>query len=208
MTRSITTANERQVVVAAPIAHRDGVSRRNILKSAFWLSIATAFAGGAAALVNSIYPRGVGGFGGPITVPALLVPRPGDAPRQNVNGRFLLVNLAPGEGAPPGADAAHTGGIVAFWTKCPHLGCTIPWRGDVTYKGQRGVFQCPCHGSTYTKAGVRVFGPAPRSMDTMSVQLTDNGDVVVQTGIRTDGGDDNPARAIPWMPPGGGEAAS
>jgi cytochrome b6-f complex iron-sulfur subunit len=117
------------------------------------------------------------------------------------DGRFLLVNLAPDEGRISGDSAAAGGGLVALWWKCPHLGCTVPWRGDFTSpqdpERRRGWFVCPCHGSTYTKAGVRIHGPAPRSLDTMEVQVVEGG-IVVQTGRRLKGGTDNPRRAVRW----------
>ena len=68
------------------------------------------------------------------------------------------------------------------------------------FEGVKGWFRCPCHGSTYTKAGIRVFGPAPRSMDTMKIDVDGAGNIVVQTGVRQLGGPDNPKRAI--QPPG------
>ena len=52
-----------------------------------------------------------------------------------------------------------------------------------------------CHGSTFTKAGIRVFGPAPRSLDTMKIDVDASGNITVQTGDRTPGGPDNPQRA-------------
>lgn len=176
------------------------IGRRRLLTAAFWTSIGAACAGGAATLVNMVYPRGVGGFGGPVAVPAAAIPRPGDPPALNTEGRFLLVNLAAGEGKPAGDETDAPGGLVALWTRCPHLGCAVPWRQDATYgdgTGRRGWFVCPCHGSTYTRAGVRVYGPAPRSMDTMVIEAGANG-IVVQTGKRLAGGIDNPARAVRW----------
>jgi cytochrome b6-f complex iron-sulfur subunit len=184
-------------VVRATSRLTPGISRRNVLTAAFWGGLAAVVAGAIGTVVNSLYPRNVTGFGGPITVPASRVPAPGEAPRSFAEGRFLLVNLAPGEGAMSG-DAAAAGGLVALYKKCPHLGCSVPWREDASFKGLRGVFLCPCHGSTYTRAGVRVFGPAPRSMDTMDVEVLDSGDIVVQTGRIAEGGADNPQRAVPY----------
>ena len=54
-------------------------------------------------------------------------------------------------------------GYAALSPVCTHKGCTV----DVN--GARLV--CPCHGSTYNDAGVRVYGPAPRSMDTMKITI-------------------------------------
>ena len=75
----------------------------------------------------------------------------------------------------------------------------MPWKNNAAapagFSGPNW-FQCPCHGSTYTMAGVRVFGPAPRSMDSMKVEVDGNGNITVQTGEITSGGPDNPDRAM------------
>jgi cytochrome b6-f complex iron-sulfur subunit len=107
-----------------------------------------------------------------------------------------VVNLTEEQGGP---------GLLALWQKCPHLGCTVPWKekfiwpdpetGDDT----KGWFRCPCHGSTFTHAGARVFGPSPRSMDTMKLTVDDRGNVNVDTGDITNGGTnltDNASRAV------------
>ena len=92
-------------------------------------------------------------------------------------------------------DALDGDGLLALWRRCPHLGCTVPWKSGFNYEGDKGWFRCPCHGSTYTKAGVRVFGPATRSMDTMHIEVDDAGNITVNTGDITFGGADNPRRA-------------
>lgn len=176
------------------------IGRRRLLVASFWASIGAALVGGASTLLNTVYPRNVAGFGGPIVVPPNAIPAPGDPPKPVVEGRFLLVNLAPAEGSAPGDDHAASGGLLALYRKCPHLGCTVPWRQDAAYQQLRGVFLCPCHGSTYTKAGVRLFGPAPRSMDTMAIEVQKSGAIVVQTGDITAGAADNPSRAVPYQP--------
>jgi cytochrome b6-f complex iron-sulfur subunit len=78
----------------------------------------------------------------------------------------------------------------------------VPWRptfvfpDPLTGAPKQGWFRCPCHGSTYTDAGVRVFGPAPRSMDTMEISVDASGRVTVNTGSVTNGAPDNPDRAL------------
>jgi cytochrome b6-f complex iron-sulfur subunit len=170
-----------------------------VLRLAFWTSLVATLGGAGATVLNSLYPRGAAGFGGPIAVPTADIPKPGDPPRPVIDGRFLLVNLAPDEGLGHGAPVNAAGGLIALYRKCPHLGCTVPWRADARAKNddRTGFFLCPCHGSTYTKAGVRVFGPAQRSMDTMLIEPGKTG-IVVQTGKIAKGGDDNPTRAVPW----------
>ena len=74
----------------------------------------------------------------------------------------------------------------------------MPWRPDFAFEGETGYFRCPCHGSTYTKAGVRVFGPAPRPLDTMAITVNVDGSLTVDTGVITKGGTDNPKRTVPY----------
>jgi cytochrome b6-f complex iron-sulfur subunit len=156
-------------------------------------------------VLNSLYPRRIEPFGGPVVVPAQAIPKAADPPRQNFEGHFLLVHLAPGEGRIANDDASTDGGLLALWWKCPHLGCTVPWKGDFMSPydalSRRGWFNCNCHGSTYTKAGVRVFGPATRSMDTMELTVNRDGSITVDTGKIRAGDSDNPRRAAPWMRP-------
>ncbi|MEJ5220949.1 MAG: cytochrome P450 [Tepidiforma sp.] len=98
---------------------------------------------------------------------------------------------------------AMSGGLLALYWKCPHLGCTVPWNpafngAQVNFPGIIGWFRCPCHGSTYSKAGIRVYGPAPRPMDTMRLTVNADGSVNVNTGQITSGSADNPLRAVPY----------
>ena len=73
-------------------------------------------------------------------------------------------------------------GFVAFWHRCTHMGCAVPFRPEMTHAvapGQVGLFRCPCHGSTYSKEeGAIVFGPAPRALDALPVRV-EKGRVVV-----------------------------
>ena len=168
------------------------VSRRRVLQLGFWSGMGAILAASAAGFVDFVYPRGVAGFGGKVSVGAAAVPAPGQKVQIPV-GRFWLVNLTEEQGGP---------GLLALWWKCPHLGCTVPWKPNfqwpdpTTGADKKGWFRCPCHGSTYTDAGVRVFGPAPRSMDTMDLSVGDDGRVSVDTGSTTKGAPDNPDRAV------------
>lgn len=44
--------------------------------------------------------------------------------------------------------------VHAFSAVCPHLGCVLQWNGE------EKSFDCPCHGSRFTKGGVVINGPA------------------------------------------------
>ena len=54
---------------------------------------------------------------------------------------------------------------------CTHLGCTVKY----TDQG----FECPCHGSCYTKKGEVISGPAPSALTWYELQRLDGDDVMV-----------------------------
>jgi len=180
------------VVNVQPVPGTRVVPRRSILQLAFWTGIGASIAGVAAGGLDFVYPRGVSGFGGTVSVNADAVPAPGQKIQVPV-GRFWLVNLTEEQGGP---------GLLALWWKCPHLGCTVPWKPAFSFvdpdtgADKKGWFRCPCHGSTYTDAGVRVFGPAPRSLDTMALSIGADGRVSINTGSTTNGTPNNAERAV------------
>ena len=168
-----------------------GVSRRNLLAITFWTGLGAGLLGIAGTIVDMLYPRGITGFGGVVSA-GTTDQYPAGSKTQIFEGRFWLVNLTEQQGGP---------GFLALWWKCPHLGCTVPWRSDfhftdpATGADKVGWFRCPCHGSTYNDAGVRVFGPAPRSMDRMDMTIS-GGKISVNTGKVTKGSTDNPKFAV------------
>jgi cytochrome b6-f complex iron-sulfur subunit len=136
-----------------------------------------------------------------VTVAAARIPKAGDDPVRISEGKFWLVNNRGTQGDVLAVGG--TGGLLALYWKCPHLGCTVPWNpsfdgATVSFPGIIGWFRCPCHGSTYSRAGVRVFGPAPRPMDTMLLTVNGDGSLSVNTGKITTGGADNPLRAVAY----------
>ena len=189
-------------IVAKRARERSGeqreVTRRAVLRTGFFATMGLTLAAGALASWNFMWPRKLTGFGGVISVSAERVPKPGADPVRVVEGKFWLVNLKPEEGTHGGFGETGQGGLLALYQKCPHLGCTVPWRPTFEFGGKTGWFRCPCHGSTYTKGGVRVFGPSPRPLDTMEISVKSGGGVEVNTGAITLGGIDNPKRAVPY----------
>jgi cytochrome b6-f complex iron-sulfur subunit len=157
--------------------------------------VAASLGAGAGALLDFLYPRGVRGFGGPVPAGNVRDYPAGDAPMHDPVGQFYMVHLDEADTSERGGGGA--GGLLALWRKCPHLGCTVPWNAGFAFDDERGWFRCPCHRSTYTKAGVRVFGPAPRSMDTMRIEIAEDGSITVHTDEIAAGGPDNPSRAVP-----------
>lgn len=170
---------------------RRRMNRRSLLRTTFWTGFGMALLGAIGGGLHLIYPRGITGFGSKIVAGPLSNFSPGTK-TANTEGRFWLVNLTEEQGGP---------GLLALWWKCPHLGCTVPWVESFTFtdpntgQSKAGWFRCPCHGSTYTDAGVRVWGPAPRSLDTMDISI-ENDQVVVNTGAIRPGGPDNASRAL------------
>jgi Rieske Fe-S protein len=84
------------------------------------------------------------------------------------------------------------GSLLALHQRCPHLGCTSVHMPEFVFMDPRtdetvrGWFRCPCHGGTFTLTGVRVFGPPPRNMDIMGLEIID-GELVVDTNDVTPG---------------------
>jgi Rieske Fe-S protein len=67
--------------------------------------------------------------------------------------------------------------VDAFTTICPHLGCSVDWRGD------RKLFICPCHGGTFKPDGDLVKqanNPAPRGMDSLELEIDNEGYIAVK----------------------------
>ena len=62
--------------------------------------------------------------------------------------------------------------------KCTHLGCTPNWLAA------EGKFKCPCHGSGFTPDGINIEGPAPRPLERFKVELTEDGEIVVDESSR------------------------
>ena len=183
--------------VAKPVPQRHVLTRRVFLLGGFWSAFGLLVVGMLGAPLDFMWLRKTGGFGGPISVSPDKIPQPGGDPVVIREGRFYLLNL---EAGTVSTGQESPGGALALWRKCPHLGCTIPWRPDFEFQGTKGWFRCPCHGSTYTRdGGIIVFGPAPRPMDVFPLKVEDNGNLVVETGIQFagTGSDQNPVRSAP-----------
>lgn len=166
-------------------------------------ALALAGGGAAAALARflSVDSQQLEYATGVLRVPAHALPRVGDDPIYFPDGRFYLVNLRADEGgfarSSIYAPSSPRGGMLALNDRCTHLGCHLPWRPEFQFLGTPGWFRCPCHGATYTKAGQRVFGPAPRSMDTVPFARQPDGSLTVSFRQIAPGGPDDPRRAVP-----------
>jgi Rieske Fe-S protein len=63
--------------------------------------------------------------------------------------------------------------VTVFSPICPHLGCHFLWDPKIDR------FACPCHASVYSVDGKVLYGPAPRTLDTLPFRI-DNGVLYVQ----------------------------
>lgn len=62
-------------------------------------------------------------------------------------------------------------GFQAYSLICTHLGCTLEEDGE--------GFTCPCHGSEFSRDGKVLKGPAGKDLDSLAVEITENGDLVI-----------------------------
>jgi cytochrome b6-f complex iron-sulfur subunit len=147
-------------------------NRRLVIRWAGWGSLMLVVAGWANGFLSFFYPRKTGAFGGTITAGSVGEFKVGDV-KAVPDGKFYVTRVPEG--------------FIALWWKCPHLGCTVPWKENDPVMPQdagfaeKGRFNCPCHGSIYDRYGQIVQGPAPRPMDRFA--LTVEGDKIrVKTG--------------------------
>ena len=59
--------------------------------------------------------------------------------------------------------------IYALRTTCTHLGCITLWQES------QQKFQCPCHGSGFSKDGINIEGPAPRPLERCAIRMASDG---------------------------------
>jgi cytochrome b6-f complex iron-sulfur subunit len=147
------------------------VSRRQFLAWAWAVSLMGLFGQAGLGLLQFFRPRlPSGGFGGDIVAGTIEEFSAGEV-SYILRGRAYISRL-------------EDGGFLAFWQRCTHLGCTVPWRED------EGLFHCPCHSSLFDRKGEVLGGPAPRPLDLFPLRAED-GQLVIETGrpIARDGFD-------------------
>jgi cytochrome b6-f complex iron-sulfur subunit len=183
-TRGTTAVAER-----APVDEEElGISRRQFFNRGILVTMAVSLGAFGAASISFLYAASSGGFGGkidagvslddalafnsdnkePYYVPearTYLVPFPKDAVQdaKKVPQYQLLI-------------PAMEEGIVALYQKCVHLGCKVPWCATSQW------FECPCHGSKYSRVGEKRGGPAPRGLDHFVVTIA-GGKMTIDTGV-------------------------
>jgi len=71
-------------------------------------------------------------------------------------------------------------GFFVLSAVCTHLGCLTAWKPEL------GIIACPCHGSKFTRYGVKIEGPAPRPLPWLQTSLSDEGDLMVDRSKQID----------------------
>jgi len=157
------------------------VSRRDFFRRSLLASFGVFAAQFGGMTIAFLWPNLKGGFGSIINagkvedIKAAIAE--GGEPFYFGAGRFYVVAY---DGKASGdvdyaAEGVAVQGIMPLYQRCVHLGCRVP------FCKQSQWFECPCHGSKYNTAGEYKLGPAPRGLDRFSVQITDTGDVMVDT---------------------------
>ncbi|MCC7104179.1 MAG: ubiquinol-cytochrome c reductase iron-sulfur subunit [Chloroflexi bacterium] len=165
-----------------------GPPRRLVLRWVGWGAILLTLGQWTMGFLGFFTPGRTGAFGSVVTVPKAAADfKVGDV-FQVIEGKFYVTRVPEG--------------FFALWWKCPHLGCTVPWKendpvmeGDTGF-ADKGRFNCPCHGSIYNRYGQILQGPAPRPMDRFALTI-DGGKIKVDTKTPITRGRANPADAVP-----------
>ncbi|HEX5950881.1 MAG TPA: Rieske 2Fe-2S domain-containing protein [Actinomycetota bacterium] len=157
------------------------VSRRDFFRRSLVASLGVFAAQFGGMTIAFLWPNLKGGFGSVINagkvedIKAAIAAD--DEPYYYGAGRFYIVAY---EGRATDdtdyeAEGVTAQGIMPLYQRCVHLGCRVP------FCKQSQWFECPCHGSKYNTAGEYTLGPAPRGLDRFVVEITNTGDVMVDT---------------------------
>ncbi|MDP9335462.1 MAG: Rieske 2Fe-2S domain-containing protein [Actinomycetota bacterium] len=179
-----------EVVEYEPVDEEEiGVSRRQFLNRGVLTAIGFGLSGFGAAMLGFLWPlQGLGGFGGTVNVGKLAeILAAIDAqqkPFYAAQARAYVVRYPKDTAALAAAKKVYKPaiykdmselGIVALYQRCVHLGCRVPFCQTSQW------FECPCHGSKYSRVGEKKAGPAPRGLDRF--YATQAGDsIIVDTG--------------------------
>ncbi len=174
---------ESQVIVEAS-PEEVGVTRRQFFNRSLAAMSVAWFGIMGIEILAFLWPKITGGFGSDVDagLAADLVPAMTDSaglvtPAFIPDARAYVVP-APTEMSQQFADRdVVAGGLMALYQRCVHLGCRVPWCND-----SQG-FECPCHGSKYNSIGEYFAGPAPRNLDRFAVNVTEEGRLVIRTGM-------------------------
>lgn len=166
-----------------------GISRRQFFNRGIILSLSLGLGAFGAAALAFLYSESTGGFGGKVAVDksvkdVLAFTSEKKEPYYVPEARSYLVafpieDVSKAKKVPqyvkliPDMDQ----GIVAIYQKCVHLGCKVPWCASSQW------FECPCHGSKYSRVGEVKGGPAPRGLDHFVMAISSNGSITIDTSV-------------------------
>ena len=184
--QELVAAGSREAQVwTPPDVDQLAVTRRQFLNRGIFTMFMISLAAFGGASLAFLWPGKSVGFGSKFRAgklaDVLATLRDTKAPVYNPEGRFYL-NPYPVEDlkkaakvySPPVVKGMQSG-VVALYQKCVHLGCKVPWCKSSQW------FECPCHGSQYSRVGEKKGGPAPRGLDRFGVSI-EGGVIVVDTG--------------------------
>lgn len=166
----------RAAVLESFEAGHEGINRREFLSYAWAGALGLLTLESGLATYQFMYPRfREGEFGGKFLLGnATVLPQVGIAPQGNTIGKFWLVSSDDGPRA--------------LYMVCTHLGCLYKWEPSADR------FECPCHGSKFSREGDYIMGPAPRSLDQFLIEVVEGGSVV---SLTADAGDTISAPSVP-----------
>lgn len=142
---------------------QSGMNRREFITYAWAAALGLVTLEGGLATFQFMYPRfKEGQFGGKFSLGAASgLPPAGDPPKADPDGKFWLVTTETGP--------------KAIYMVCTHLGCLYKWEQS------NNRFECPCHGSKFSREGLYIEGPAARSLDEFIVEVEAAGVVALTT---------------------------
>jgi Rieske Fe-S protein len=98
-------------------------------------------------------------------------PRKIDGAEKLMPGEYLYFEY-PKPNDPAILIRSQEGQYLAFSRKCAHLGCSV------NYDVMRRCLLCPCHRGSYdTRTGSVIYGPPPRPLDQIVLQMRAGGEV-------------------------------
>src|SRR5262249_11735103 len=97
------------------------IARRSFLRVSVFAGLTLTVGGMLSGFLGFFNLRHPTGFGGVVNVGKAVVPKPGADPARVSEGKFWLSNLQGAQGDVLGVGG--TGGLIALYWKCPHLGC-------------------------------------------------------------------------------------
>ncbi|MDQ1497876.1 MAG: cytochrome b6-f complex iron-sulfur subunit [Actinomycetota bacterium] len=167
-----------------------GVSRRQFFNRSIVAAQSLVLGSFGLAVIGFLWPSLSGGFGGKVKAGDIKDILTAIADKKQpfyVPEARAYINPYP-ESALPAAKKVYSAailpemqaGIVVLFQKCVHLGCRVPWCQTSQW------FECPCHGSKYSRVGEKKGGPAPRGLDRFPADVT-GGQVTINTGIVVQG---------------------